>query len=925
MGTWITFALIGLGSGAIYAAMGTGLVVTFKGTGVINFAAGAMAMWGAYVVCELRQTGDLVFPVIVIPDRVHLADELWAPVAIGIGVVMSALLGWAVHRLVFRPLHRAPVLANVVASVGLLVLLQALVTLKFGTATRVPARILPDTSISLLGASVKADLLILAGIAVAFGLALFAWLRRSRLGVAIQAAAENERGASLAGYAPERLSAVTWIVASTLVGLFAILASPTSTLSPSNYTLFVVPAIAAALVGRLSSLPATLAAGLGIGMFQSLLTYAQTLSWYPGWARHGMNETLPFLVIILVLFVFGQRLPGRGAVAVDRLPSVTIPTLRARTIVPSFLLVVLAVAVTSGTYRFAIVTSLIATVIALSLVLLTGVAGQISLAQAGFAGAAGFALSKLGVHVPFPLSMLLAALMAAALGAVVGVPALRIRGGQLAVVTLAAGLVIEQFALRNPSLSPVSGNLIPSPSLLGWDLGVRSGADIARVEFALLVLVLVTVIAIGVANVMRSATGRRFLAMRTNERAGTSLGVNIPRTKLAAFATASFIAGLAGCLMGYSQGRVSADSFGVLAGLLFLSYAYLGGITSIGGAFVAGLFAPLGVGYTILVNVIGDRVDGIESYYYLISGYSLIVTAIYNQSGIAGTVREAVAARRGRHAAPRVSAPPATQAPAEPLARSPQSLTLTTRELSVQYGGVHALSGVDLTIEPDRIVGLIGPNGAGKTTLIDAISGFASCRGEVLLGARRITDLAPHLRARHGVVRTWQSLELFDELSVRQNVSIGASRASLASFALDLVHPLRAEPGDQVDAALAAVGLEHEAERRPPHLSLGQQKLLGIARALAMSPAILLLDEPAAGLNAAESAALGHRLRLLAGHGVGILLVDHDMDLVLDVCDDVYVLDSGAVIAHGPPDEIRAQPAVIEAYLGSPLVLDVAG
>jgi branched-chain amino acid transport system ATP-binding protein len=240
---------------------------------------------------------------------------------------------------------------------------------------------------------------------------------------------------------------------------------------------------------------------------------------------------------------------------------------------------------------------------------------------------------------------------------------------------------------------------------------------------------------------------------------------------------------------------------------------------------------------------------------------------------------------------------------------------LRTTNLSVRFGGVHAVEDADVVVEEGELVALIGPNGAGKTTFVDAITGFVRYTGRAELDGKDLEGMAPHERARRGLARTWQSTELFDDLSVRENLTVAAHRPSFLALVGDLVGK-RIGGSAAAEQALELLDLGSIADATPDHLTQGQRKLVGVARAIAMQPRLLCLDEPAAGLDTRESEDLGQRLRKIADAGTATLLIDHDMGLVMTICDRITVLEFGKVIAAGSPDEVRRDPRVVKAYLG---------
>jgi branched-chain amino acid transport system ATP-binding protein len=241
---------------------------------------------------------------------------------------------------------------------------------------------------------------------------------------------------------------------------------------------------------------------------------------------------------------------------------------------------------------------------------------------------------------------------------------------------------------------------------------------------------------------------------------------------------------------------------------------------------------------------------------------------------------------------------------------------LVTNGMSVTYGGVRAVNDVNIVVEPNKLVGLIGPNGAGKTSFIDGITGFTPTSGRIEFDGHEISTTAAHKRARMGLGRTWQSLELFDDLTVQENLMVAAERQSVGGFLADVFRPNRHRHLAAVEEAFEVLELGDLAEKMPTELSQGQRKLVGVARALAARPKLVCMDEPAAGLDSTESHQLGARLRGMIDAGSTIFLVDHDMGLVLSVCDYIYVIEFGQLIAQGTPAEIRKDDRVIAAYLG---------
>ena len=681
--------VLGLGAGALIAALALSITLNYQGSGVVNFSVGAMAMYASYIYFGLRTDGKLFLPPIpnplaLIEGVVHLfgapsfrlpafpafisvshggstsysygaaikTAAMSAPEAMVIALAECAVLGLLFHLLIFRPLRKAPVLAKVVASIGLFILLQEIVVLRFGSDAQTVSPILPQHPVSLpRGIRIPSDQLFLTAIVILVTFLLWGIFKYTRYGIATRAAAENEKGSLILGFSPDFLAGVNWVGSTVLVGLFGILIGPINqSIDPYTVTLLVIPALAAALLARFTSFSVTVIAGLGIGMASSWIQYITNQSWFPkvgGAALPGLSDALPFVIIIVVLMLRGKSLPTRGSIETIKLPFApkakrALPSTALFTIVAAVLLFVV-----TPDWRLAIVNATVGAVICLSLVVLTGYVGQISLMQMALAGISGFTLSKVAdaYHIPFPIGPLLGAVVAVGVGLLAGIPALRVRGVNLAVATFAAAMTIQSVVLGNPAWSGTNGANVAPPSMFGVTFGpnqpwskIFGGGKglLPNPWFGVFCLVVLALLILGVVNIRRSRMGRQMLAVRANERAAAAAGVSVSGTKILAFAISAFIAGIGGALSGYRFGSVTADYFGAVPSMLFLAFAYLGGISSVSGAVVGGMLVAGGISTMILTSWLHVS----DQYTLLIAGTGLILMAIFNPQGVAGGIRE---------------------------------------------------------------------------------------------------------------------------------------------------------------------------------------------------------------------------------------------------------------------------------------------
>ena len=600
----IRFVLIGLGIGAIYGLIAQGLVLVFRGSGVLNFAHGAFVMVGAYAHYEFMERHGLP-----------------AVVSILLSMLVGALVGALTHLLILRPMRKSSPLTRVVATLGVLITLQSAAVLRYGVDIKSVPSSLPTDRVEFLdGAPVGLDRMLLLAIGVVTMLVLWAVYRYTRFGRITSAVAENQRAAATLGHSPDVIATGNWALGGALAALAGCLIAPITFLQPTSLSLLIIPALAAGLIAGFSSFPIALAGALAIGIAESLMgRYVQE----PGW-----GASVPFIAVILVLVIRGRGLPLRSHV-LDRLPVVGSGKVRpVPTLVLFLVMTLLLLQLFPVRWVDAFSVTMIFVILCMSVVVVTGLAGQLSLCQYVLAGVGALTAARLSASWgwSFPLAIGGAMAVTMALGAVVALPALRTRGLNLAIVTFGMATVIYALVLNNSEYTGGdTGIRVEPPTFLGWSIDPIRHPE----RYSFIILSTLFLAALVVCNIRRGTVGRRLIAVRSNERAAAAAGVNVYSAKVYAFVVASALASVAGVLSSFRNANVLAGSFSVFPSINIVAMTVVGGVGSVGGAVFGATLLQGGVGSELLRNF-----HGIEKYLPLAGGLLLLHILRTDQNGL---------------------------------------------------------------------------------------------------------------------------------------------------------------------------------------------------------------------------------------------------------------------------------------------------
>ena len=896
--------------GLTYGMVALGLVLIYKASGVVNFAQGQFGAFGALLMTVLNH-------------KYGVSLGLGVPIAI----VCGATLAGVTELLVVRRLFYQPRLLLFVATLGVS---QLIIYLGFqlpegasrGERLSYPELISFKKPLNVGPFDIRGDQLAVL-IVVPIVCIVLAWLlTRTKFGLSVRASADNPSAASLAGISVKKVSTQVWVLAGVLSALSAVLFGPLSSeqASAAGNSLgptLLLKALAAGMVGRMQSFPLALAGGIGIGVIETIIKLNSGSS--------GSEYIFVFTLLLLLVLVRGAKARDEGGWALPKLRAASrelanMPSSRWLTRIAIVLMAVAAIVrgltLDKGADFQRYTGVIVFMIVALSSTVLTGWAGQLSLGQFAFVGVGVYATAYYSGSFPYPIALLIGVLFGVGIAIAIGLPALRLKGLNLAIVTLGFQLLCSFWLFNVKKLNKGSGSSvkITHRNFIKWDV-VSNNKALYFISVAFLAFV-----CFSVTMFRRSGIGRSVIAVRDNENSAAAFTVSPIRAKLIAFAVSGGIAALAGGLYAAAYRPFTTQFLQPDDSYRIVSIVVIGGVSSVTGALLG----------SFIVQGLPAIFSGSDEVKLFASSIGMLVIIMYFPGGLISIVQNlrdltyGWIAKKTNYQPKRLKErATVAQLSSRPKEAKQGVLPLKTNDVTVRFFGRAATDHVSIVVNLGEIVGLIGTNGAGKTTFMNAVSGFLPSTGSVEVFGQRVDGMAGYRRSRLGVGRAFQNAKMFGALTARETVMValeGRSRSLLipSMFYLPPSPMQERRKRKEADEIIDYLGLGRYADTTMAELSTGTRRIVELASLIALDSKLLLLDEPTAGVAQKETEAFGPLIRSIKEElGSSILIIEHDMPMVMSISDRIYCLEAGAVIAEGTPLEVRHNPLVIASYLGT--------